>query len=166
MAKRKQLNGADRKASLLDAGAKLAAKHGASNVTRRMVAEAVKCSEALVSVYMGDTPTAQKAYARHAKKIGLSLPDKAKTEAIGKKLRAHGPRDKRDTRKRSVKEVKAIKRKRETKPAAPVRTKPVTKRETKPKTAPVAKNPVPSETKSAARAPKAPPALAQRPASS
>ena len=110
MSNKKVLTGAERKAQLLEAGAKLASKYGASNVTRRMVATACKCAEGLVSVYMGDSATAQKAYARKAKALGLTLPDKAKTEAIGAKLRAHGPRDKRDTRKRSAKEVEAIKR--------------------------------------------------------
>ena len=110
MTKKKEMTGAERKASILDAGAKLAAKHGASNVTRRMVAKQAGVSEALVSAYIGDSATAQRAYARKAKALGLTLPDKAKSEAIGVKLRAHGPRDARDTRKRSAKEVEAIKR--------------------------------------------------------
>lgn len=101
----------ERKAQLLAIGARLAAKYGAANVTRRMVAKEAKCAEALVSVYMGGTDRAQSAYARKAKALGYSLPDKATTATIGAKLRAHGPRDKRDTRKRSVKEVEAIKRK-------------------------------------------------------
>ena len=109
--KKKQMSGEDRKASILEAGARLAAKHGAINVTRRMVAEAAKVSEALVSAHMGDTKTAQAAYKRQMKKLGLEEPSKDKIEAIGVKLRAHGPRDKRDTRKRSAKEVEAIKRK-------------------------------------------------------
>ena len=49
MTKKKEMTGAERKASILDAGAKLAAKHGASNVTRRMVAKQAGVSEALVS---------------------------------------------------------------------------------------------------------------------
>jgi hypothetical protein len=119
MSKKKAvLTGAERKEQMLDAGAKLAAKHGAVNVTRRMVAEACDCAEALVSVYMGDSASAKRAYARRAKAMGLAMPDKAKAELIGFKLRAHGPRDKRDTRKRSVKEVKAIKRKKQAKPEA------------------------------------------------
>lgn len=108
---KKVLTGAERKAQLLEAGAKLASKHGAANVTRRMVATACKCAEGLVNRYMGDSATAQKAYARKAKAMGLPLPDKAKTEAIGVKLRKHSPKDKRDTRKRSIREVEAIKRK-------------------------------------------------------
>lgn len=109
--KKKQMSGEDRKASILEAGARLAAKHGAINVTRRMVAAAAKVSEALVSAHMGDTASAQAAYKRQMKKLGLEEPSKDKIEAIGVKLRAHGPRDKRDTRKRSAKEVEAIKRK-------------------------------------------------------
>lgn len=111
MAKKKVLTGAERKAQLLDAGAKLASKHGAQNVTRRMVATAAKCAEALVTVYMGDTASAQKAYAKQAKKLGLTLPTKEQAEALGVKLRAHGPRKTKVVRKRSVKEVKAIKEK-------------------------------------------------------
>jgi AcrR family transcriptional regulator len=114
MSKKKQMSGEDRKASILEAGARLAAKHGAINVTRRMVAKAANVSEALVSSHMGDTASAQAAYKRKMKKLGLEEPSKDKIEAIGVKLRAHGPRDKRDTRKRSAKEVEAIKRKRAT----------------------------------------------------
>jgi len=110
MSKAKVMTGAERKASILEAGAKLASKHGAANVTRRMVAKAAKVSEALVSSYMGGTADAQKLYARKAKALKLPLPDKAKTEAIGTKLRAHGPRKvAAPARKRSIKEVKAIK---------------------------------------------------------
>lgn len=111
MSKKAVMTGPERKAQLLTAGAKLAAKHGAANVTRRMVAQQCGCAEGLVNVYVGDAATAQKAYARKAKALGLQLPDKATSLALGAKLRAHGPRDKRDTRKRSVKEVEAIKRK-------------------------------------------------------
>jgi hypothetical protein len=101
----------DRKMVILEAGAKLAAKYGAANVTRRMVATAAKLAESVVSYYMGSAPDAQRAYKRKMKAMGLSEPDKSKIEAIGAKLRAHGPRDPRDTRKRSAKEVEAIKRK-------------------------------------------------------
>lgn len=124
----KTMTGAERKASILEAGAKLASKHGAMNVTRRMVAKAAKVSEALVSTYMGGTDVAQRAYARKAKALKLPLPDKAKAEAIGAKLRAHGPRDKRDTRKRSAKEVEAIKRKVVAKKSAKVAAKKSTAR--------------------------------------
>lgn len=179
MSKTKTLTGPERKAQILDAGAKLAAKVGVVNVQRREVAKACKCAEALVSRYMGDTATAQAAYKRHMRKLGLSEPPKDKVEAIGVKMRAHGPRDKRDTRKRSVREVKAIKEKRakvttrttavvngvkvtsthttrETKPAPKPASKP---RETpaKPIPSPALPMPGPSEHKSAARAPKAPP---------
>jgi hypothetical protein len=106
---KKVLTGAERKAQLLEAGAKLASKHGAANVTRRMVATACKCAEGLVNRYMGDSATAQKAYARKAKAMGLPLPDKARAAELGAKLRKHKPKDARDTRKRSPREVKAIK---------------------------------------------------------
>lgn len=111
MSTAKEMTGAERKAKLLEVGANLSAKHGAANVNIRMVAEKAKCSEALVRHYMGSSVEAQKAYRRKMKSLGLSEPDKDKIEAIGIKLRAHGPRDARDTRKRSAKEVEAIKRK-------------------------------------------------------
>lgn len=151
---KKVLTGAERKAQLLEAGAKLAAKYGAVNVTRRMVAQACKCAEGLVTLYMGTSGDAQKAYARKAKALGLTVPDKARAEAIGQKLRAHGPRDKRDSRKRSPREVEAIKRKasaRETKPKAAPSRKPV-----KPQPSPAVTR-TPPERKTAARAPKEPP---------
>lgn len=111
MAKMTKMDGSERKKQLLAAGAKLAAKYGASNVTRRMVAAECGCAEGLVSVYLGGTEEAQKAYARAAKRAGLPLPNKEEAAVLGAQLRAHGPRDKRDTRKRSAKEVDAIKRK-------------------------------------------------------
>jgi hypothetical protein len=101
----------DRKTTILETGAKLAAKHGAINVTRRMVAKAAKLPESVVSYYMGGADEAQRAYTKQAKKLGLTLPTKQEAEAIGVKLRAHKPRDVRDSRKRTVKEVEAIKRK-------------------------------------------------------
>ena len=155
---KKKIAGAERKALIIEAGAKLVSKHGAPNVTRRMVAQAAKVSEALVSAHMGTSEDAQKVYARKAKALKLPIPDKATTEANGKKLRAHKPRDKRDTRERSVREVKAIANKRETKPTAPRERKPATLTSKSGRS-----NKVP-ETKSAARAPKAPPALPQVPA--
>lgn len=155
MATKKILTGDERKAQLLEAGAKLAAKHGSTNVTRRMVAKAVKCAESLVTVYMGSTGDAQKAYAKHAKKLGLTEPDKAKQLAIGTKLRAHKPRDARDTRKRSAKEVRAIKDKQS--PAKP-KASPAVPRQSprKPITSP-------AKRATAARKPKAPPPLPSLP---
>lgn len=179
MSKLKVMTGAERKAQLLAAGAKLATKHGAANVTRRMVAEACKCTEGLVNVYMGDRATAQKAYARKAIALGMALPTKANSDAIGVKMRSHGPRDKRDSRKRSVKEVEAIKRKSlgNANKGNSVDVKLATKdkalaargtgskrRETKPVVAPSRSQPspglaapAPPERKTAARKPKAPP---------
>lgn len=100
--------GIERKAALLDIGARLVSKHGTTNVTRRMVAEKGKCSEGLVSSYFGATADAQKIYARQTKKLGLPIPDKAQTAALGAKLRKHKKDDVRDVRPRSVKEVKVI----------------------------------------------------------
>ena len=59
---KKTYTGEERKAQILDAGAKLAAKHGAVNVTRKMVADECKCAEGLVSVYLGTKDEARKAY--------------------------------------------------------------------------------------------------------
>jgi hypothetical protein len=117
MAAKKVPTGPERKAQLLDVGAKLVAKNGAVNITRRMVAQAGKVSEALVSNYFGDRASLQKRMKAHAKKLGLAEPHPAKIDAIGIKLRAHGPRDARDTRKRSAKEVKAIVKKSVSAPA-------------------------------------------------
>lgn len=162
--KRKQLPGTERKTQLLDAGAKLAVKLGAANVTRRLVAKEAKVAEALVSHYLGSSTDAQAAYAKHARKLGLTLPNKAETAAIGLKMRKHKPGDKRDMRKRTVREVKTIKQKvatmplpREMKPAAPAERKPAGPRSTKPTAPPVAPAPGPAEHKTAARAPKAAP---------
>lgn len=97
---------ADRKKQILEAGAKLAAKHGHKNVTRRMVAIAAKVSEPLVSSYVGSTKGAQLLYKRQAKKMGLVEPDAARAERIGIKLRQIGPQA---PRQRSIREIRAIK---------------------------------------------------------
>ena len=191
MSKAKVLTGNERYAQLLDVGAKLAAKNGKGNVTRRMVAKAAKCSEGLVANYMGNTKDAQRLYAARAKKLGLTLPTKEQEEKIGAKLRAHGPRDKRDVRPRSAKEVKAIQKKAATKvtvkksraaaasvakpakkaatTAERTKSKPAKKSSTpaKPRVRKAPENKVltPPETKrTAARAPKAPPTLPPIPA--
>lgn len=187
MSKATVMDKAARKTQLLDIGAKLAAKHGVANVTRRMVAKAAKCSEPLVTNYVGNTSDAQKLYKRHATKLGLTLPTKEQEAAKGAKLRAHGPRDKRDVRPRSAKEVKAIQKKAVTKvvlPATPkskvaakksvkrIPAKPavVTPAAPKPRSgrdrrAPADKALTPPESKrTAARAPKAPPTLPPIPA--
>ena len=46
----------------------LVAKHGAVNITRRLVATKAKVSEALVSNYFGDRASLQKNMKAHAKK--------------------------------------------------------------------------------------------------
>lgn len=158
MSKKTEMTGAERKTQLLEAGAKLASKYGASNVTRRMVAQAAGVSEGLVSLYMGTTADAQKAYTRKAKNLGLKLPSKAEAEAAGILLRKHKPADKRDTRKRSAKELTAVARKRQVKPKAAPARKPAAPAERKPKAAPASKPAAPAERKTAARLPKPPPA--------
>lgn len=158
--KRKQLPGDERKTQLLDAGAKLAVKLGAANVTRRLVAKEVKVAEALVSHYLGGTADAQKAYARHARKLGLTLPSKAESDAIGAKMRKHKPGDKRDTRKRSIREVRHIGNMKVTttrRVPMPKERKPAAPSERKPIAPPVRPTPGPTERKTAARAPKAAP---------
>ena len=72
----------DREKLILDAGAKLAGKFGAKNITRKMVSDLVKTSEALISYYTGTTSEAQKRYKKQAKKLGIEEPTKEKIEAI------------------------------------------------------------------------------------
>ena len=111
MAKMKRMSGDDRLATILEAGAKLVGKLGAKNVTRKDVAKEAKVSPALVAYYMGSSAEAQKAYAKHARKLGIAQPPKEEIERIGAKMRAHGPRKSKVVRKRSDKEKAAIKRK-------------------------------------------------------
>lgn len=77
----------NKSAELLDIGARLAAKYGAENVTRRMVAEEGKVSEPLVSHFFGGTEEAKKKYARRAKSLGMKLPTKAEAMELGRELR-------------------------------------------------------------------------------
>lgn len=77
----------NKSAELLDIGARLAAKYGAENVTRRMVAEEGKVSEPLVSHFFGGTEEAKKKYARRAKALGMKLPTKAEAMELGRELR-------------------------------------------------------------------------------
>lgn len=107
----KVFSGEARKKQLLEIGARLAAKLGAVNVQRQAVAKQAKCAPSLVSAYFGPTADAQKAFKREMKKLGLSEPPKAEIEATGMELRMHKERSLRDTRKRSAKEVDAIKKK-------------------------------------------------------
>lgn len=148
--KTKVMTGEDREKQLIDTAVALAKKHGAANLTRRMIAKVCDCSEALVSNYLGTTEQLRRKAKNAAKKAGVTLPDKKAEVQLGKELRAHGPRDKRDTRKRSPREVEAIKRK-----GVPAKKQP--------KPVPVAPGPTefkptaPTERKTAARAPKLPP---------
>lgn len=163
------LSGDERKKKILDAGAALAAKYGAVNVTRRMVAKACKVSDPLIAHYMGSAKDAQTAYRRHMKKLGLVEPTKDKIEAAGIKLRAKSKGQ--PERKRTVKEVKAIKNKAAAKPvSAPkpkakikpkAKAKPVSAPKPKPKPTPAPENKdkgaAPENKGKAARKPKAPP---------
>lgn len=105
------------KSDILMAGAKLASKHGAKNVTRRMVAKEAGVSEGIVSHHFGTAAEAQAKYAAKAKREGFKMPTAEQTKAIGIKLRAHGPRKPAPPRKRSQKELDAIAKKRATKKA-------------------------------------------------
>lgn len=100
-----------REAQLREIAGKLAGKYGAKNITRRMIAKQAECSEPLVSSYLGSVADIQNIARREARKLGLKPPTGKEEAAIGAKLRAHKPGDPRDTRKRSVKEVKAVKEK-------------------------------------------------------
>lgn len=81
------MNGEQRKSSLLNVGVELAAKHGAENVSRRMIADKAKVSEPLVSRYLGSKSEIPKAIKKAAKKAGVALPDKQQTAELGEKLR-------------------------------------------------------------------------------
>lgn len=108
----KTYTAAQRKEQLIDIGAKLGAKLGIVNVQRQLVADKAGCAHSLVSVYLGDAKSAQAAYRKRMKKLGLTEPPKEKIDAIGVEARKHKVKTARDTRKRSPKEVEAIKRKR------------------------------------------------------
>lgn len=161
MAAKKVRTGAESKALILDTGAKLASKHGAKNVTRRMVAAQAKVAESLVTHYVGGAVDAQKKYAARARKLGLVLPTEAQADAIGKKLRAHKPGDVRDTRKRSAKERVAVAKKSAAGAAsaksAKAKVSPAAPATGKPKPASNKALPGPASNKSAARAPMAAP---------
>lgn len=143
----------DRKEQLIEIGARLAAKVGVVNVQRQAVADKAGCAHSLVSVYLGDTKKAQAAYKRRMKKLGLVEPSKEVIAAKGVELRKHKVGDKRDTRKRSGKEVEAIKRKKLPALAKAVERKPLIPPARKPTTPPSAKPSAPPATK-----PTAPPA--------
>lgn len=140
-----KMDAEDRRKTIIDAACKLAAKIGSSNLTRRAIAKAAttkrrNCSEALVTVHLGTQAETRALIAKEMKKRKLSEPSAAKQEEIGRKLRAHGPRN----RKPNMRDIARKMVQRETKPN-PVQ------RETKP-------NPAAApQTKTAARPPKAPP---------
>lgn len=77
-----------RKAEFLETGAKLAAKIGVDNVTRRAIAEAHKVSDPLVGKHVGGKDDLRKGIKATMKKLGLSAPDADTAAAKGKALRA------------------------------------------------------------------------------
>ncbi len=158
MAAKKVRTGAESKTLILDTGAKLAAKYGTKNVTRRLVAKTAKVTEPLVTHYVGGAADAQKKYAARARKLGLTLPTEAQADAIGKKLRAHKPGDARDTRARSPKEKLAVAKK-----SAAASTAASATGKAKPKPAQNKSLPGPASNKSAARPPMAAPVIPDLP---
>jgi hypothetical protein len=99
----------DTRATLLAQAAKLTGKFGSTNLTRRMVAKAAGVSDGLVTHHLGNVEEMRKLAKREAKRLNIVEPDKAKQEAIGVKLRAHGPRE--ATRKAAAKrETIAVKK--------------------------------------------------------
>jgi DNA-binding transcriptional regulator YbjK len=67
------MKGEERKKLLLDAGVKLAKKQDVNKLTRRAVATAADCSEALVNTYLGGLADMRSAIKKHAKKQGVEL---------------------------------------------------------------------------------------------
>lgn len=67
------MKGEERKKLLLDAGVKLAKKQDVNKLTRRAVATAADCSEALVNTYLGGLADMRSAIKKHAKKTGVEL---------------------------------------------------------------------------------------------
>ena len=67
------MKGEERKKLLLDVGVKLAKKHDVNKLTRRAVATAADCSEALVNTYLGGLADMRSAIKKHAKKQGIEL---------------------------------------------------------------------------------------------
>lgn len=78
---------------ILQVGARLAAAHGSKNVTRRMIATELGCSEATVSYHVGTKSAAQRLYAKRAKEFGLTQPTRREIERQGKMLRARARKD-------------------------------------------------------------------------
>ena len=85
--KQSQIPQAERMDQLLEIGARLASKYGASNVTRRMVAQEAKVTDPLVSIYMGRVPEAQARWRAHCKKMGLPHPSKKEEAEMGLQMR-------------------------------------------------------------------------------
>lgn len=85
--KQNQRPQSEREAQFLDIGARLASKFGASNVTRRMVAQQAQVTDPLVGAYMGKIATAQAKWKAHCKKLGLPHPSKHEEAVMGMQLR-------------------------------------------------------------------------------
>ena len=73
--------------TLLKHGVRLAVKFGSSNVTRRMVAQAAKVSDPLVSHYFGPTEQLRDRLAKAVKDAGRSEPSADAQATIGEKMR-------------------------------------------------------------------------------
>lgn len=157
MSKRK--SNEDRSKEFAEIGARLAAKHGAENVTRRMVAEKAKVPESLVSHHVGGTAEAQKLYKATAKKLGLAMPDKATVAKEAEKLRK--ARNAKKAAKTAATKAQAGAAKKPAKAAkvAPSR-KPASARGASPRKSTAGRLPAPSKAAlPLKRKPKAPPAL-------
>lgn len=159
MSNKNLMTAAERKAAILEVGVKLSVKYGSKNVTRRMVAEGAKVSEALVTNYFGNAKAAQAVYARALKKKGLAEPTAEKQKAMGAKLRSHDKEKPVTALKKVIASPKV-----KVKPQAAAKVAAVKKVKVTPakKTAVI-----PSATsapKKAARQPKAPPSLPELPA--
>jgi AcrR family transcriptional regulator len=136
------------KQELLEFGVALAVKYGVVNVTRRAIAKRARVSEALVSHHLGNREALHKAIKRQMRKQGYEEPSAAEIEKAGKRLRAK--KNPAPARKRTAKEVEAIKRK-------GVAKKPVARNGIKPTAVLVDDMRPTKKPRSAARMPKLPP---------
>lgn len=125
-----------------DTGAKLAAKIGVVNVTRRAIAEAHNVTDPLVGKHIpGGKAALQKGIRKSMKALGLVEPTKDVIAAKGKELRARPKAVKKSPSKAVKKSVakKSAKVTTATKPATPTaKTKGVKKVNDKPKDKPKA----------------------------
>ena len=94
---------------LLTHAAKLVGKHGSTNLTRRMVAQAAGVSDAQVSHHLGNVEEMRRLAKREAKRMKITEPSKTEQEVIGVRLRAHGPRKATAAKKSAAKKATAAK---------------------------------------------------------